>query len=352
MPKERNYNPVQAQRKADKAKAIKKGKATVAASRNERLAKTNPDRIRKQIDDLKAITEGGGKLTRHEEQVLEGLEKELKAVIKAREALGDRAPTFGRGPSQQHDNDRQGGTGRKRRHDDEDDNSSGDSDVPEDVRRIPMPRDTPPPIPKRVLDEWYAKRRARRNANTNANTLPLGQGRGGRRRHGDDMGGPSETLEKGTAPKANAAAAPQKPIEVKTVYEAKPVLRDLQKEAVTAFMPTVVRRKLDKSRGMGGLVEPEEADRLEREGYLKSSVAAGAASGAVSHHHDKANDSDSDGDDNDNDNDNKNNATGNDWRSKRDSGTRVLSHSPQVPAGVLPGSRRVTIEEVDDADEG
>ncbi len=25
MPKERNYNPVQAQRKADKAKAIKKG---------------------------------------------------------------------------------------------------------------------------------------------------------------------------------------------------------------------------------------------------------------------------------------------------------------------------------------
>jgi hypothetical protein len=26
MPKERNFNPVQAQRKADKAKAIKKGK--------------------------------------------------------------------------------------------------------------------------------------------------------------------------------------------------------------------------------------------------------------------------------------------------------------------------------------
>jgi hypothetical protein len=27
MPKEKNYNPVQAQRKADKAKALKKGKA-------------------------------------------------------------------------------------------------------------------------------------------------------------------------------------------------------------------------------------------------------------------------------------------------------------------------------------
>ena len=29
MPKERNYNPVQAQRKADKAKAIKKGTSPV-----------------------------------------------------------------------------------------------------------------------------------------------------------------------------------------------------------------------------------------------------------------------------------------------------------------------------------
>lgn len=32
MPKERNYNPVQAQRKADKAKAIKKGMSCEACS--------------------------------------------------------------------------------------------------------------------------------------------------------------------------------------------------------------------------------------------------------------------------------------------------------------------------------
>lgn len=31
MNKERNYNPVQAQRKADKAKAVKKGKSTPSA---------------------------------------------------------------------------------------------------------------------------------------------------------------------------------------------------------------------------------------------------------------------------------------------------------------------------------
>ncbi|CAK7226732.1 hypothetical protein SBRCBS47491_006329 [Sporothrix bragantina] len=280
MPKERNFNPVQAQRKADKAKAIKKGKAEVAAARNERLGKKNPDRIRKQIEDLKAITEGGGKLTTHEGQVLEGLEKELKAVTKAREALGERAPTFGRGdyPSHRGGHDANGGFGRKRRRDDgdkDDGHSSADEDVPDDVRRIPMPRDTPPPIPKRYLDEYYAKRRAQRNAN--ANTEPLGEGRsnGGRGegRRGEEQTGAS-TSTQGSPSRPTPPAAPARPVEVKTVYEAKPVVRDLQKEAVSAFMPTVVRRKLDKSRGMGGLLEPEEADRLEREGYLKTSLPA------------------------------------------------------------------------------
>jgi len=35
MPKERNYNPIQAQRKADKTKAIKKGKIPLSALQNE-----------------------------------------------------------------------------------------------------------------------------------------------------------------------------------------------------------------------------------------------------------------------------------------------------------------------------
>ncbi|CAK7271510.1 hypothetical protein SEPCBS119000_004641 [Sporothrix epigloea] len=267
MPKERNFNPVQAQRKADKAKAIKKGKADVAAARNERLAKKNPDRIQKQIDDLKAIKAGAGKLTTHEEQVLEGLEKELKAVNKAREALGDRAPTFHRSDLTHRGQDENGSFGRKRRRgsDNHDDgHSSADDDIPDDVRRIPMPRDTPPPIPKRYLDAWYAKRRAMRNANSN--TEPLGEGRssGGR--------GERQNISSAPAPSPQAASpiTPAQPTEAKTVYEAKPVLRDLQKEAVSAFMPTVVRRKLEKSRVTGGLLEPEEAERLEREGYLNT----------------------------------------------------------------------------------
>lgn len=153
--------------------------------------------------------------------------------------------------------------GKRRR--DEEDVSSDDSDVPEDVRRIPMPRDTPPPIPKPVLDEWWAKRRARRNKEQEdggrergggggANALPLGKERG--------IGG--ERGEKSTTPTPVA--------EPKVVYEAKPIVRDLRKEAVSAFVPTAVRMKLQKTKGVGGLMEPEEADRLEREGYLKTAA--------------------------------------------------------------------------------
>lgn len=145
--------------------------------------------------------------------------------------------------------------GKRRR--DNDDASSSDSDVPEDVKRIPMPRDTPPPIPKDILDEWYAKRRARRAANGNANHEPLGDGKGERR---------------GQRPSEPPAA----PVEVKTVYEAKAVVRDLKKEAVSAFMPAAVRMKIEKGKGQGGLLEPEEADRLEKEGYLRPQGVPGS----------------------------------------------------------------------------
>ncbi|KAI0425013.1 WW domain binding protein 11-domain-containing protein [Xylaria sp. FL1042] len=258
MPKERNFNPVQAQRKAEKAKAIKKGKAEVAARRNEKLANRNPERLQKQIDDLKQITSSGGKLTAHEESVLQGLERDLKAVLKAREALGDRAPSFGRsGPK--HDRPDTGVLGKRRRG--REDASSDDDDVPDDVKSIPMPRDTPPPIPKEILDEWYAKRRSARNAND----TPLG----------DRAGRPSRQQE-----------ATPAPVEVKTVYEAQPVVRNLQKEAISAFVPNAVRMKIEKSRGQGGLMEPEEADRLEKEGYLKSrpEMDTGTASTTRPHH--------------------------------------------------------------------
>lgn len=161
---------------------------------------------------------------------------------------------FGRGGPRQDGEGRGGVLGKRRRG--AEDASSSDSDVPEDVKNIPMPRDTPPPIPKEILDEWYAKRRSRRSANTNANLEPLG---GGKERF------QRETSEKSPVPV----------VEAKTVYEAKPMVRDLRKEAVSAFVPTTVRLKLDKGKGQGGLLEPEEADNLEREGYMKASGGVG-----------------------------------------------------------------------------
>ncbi|KAF8853127.1 hypothetical protein BDZ45DRAFT_658341 [Acephala macrosclerotiorum] len=266
MPKEKSINPAQAQRKADKAKAIKKGKAENASRRNEKLARRNPDRLQKQLDELKEITTSGGTLTSHEKTLVESLERDLKAVKKAREALGDAAPKFGRGD--RDDRDRGGFSGRggrgggvlgKRRRDgDAGSESEDDVEVPEEVKRIPMPRDTPPPIPKEALDKWYSKRRERMarergtGTGTNANNTPLG---GNERKFG---GGDRRGEEK-----------PKPVMEAKTVYEAKPAIRDLRKEAV-AFVPAAVRTKLDKLKGVGGLVEPEEADRLEKAGYLST----------------------------------------------------------------------------------
>jgi hypothetical protein len=194
---------------------------------------------------LKAITTGGGKLTKHEEQVLEGLERDLKSVQKARDALGDKAPELSRTSWR---SDGQGALGKRRR--DAEDGSSDDDDVPEDVKSIPMPRDTPPPIPKQLLDEWYAKRRAKRNANQE----PLGERAGGK----------IETTMQAPAPV----------VEAKTVYESKPVVRDLRQEAVSAFVPTIVRSKIEKVKGQSGLLEPEEADGLEQEGYLATATDA------------------------------------------------------------------------------
>jgi hypothetical protein len=147
--------------------------------------------------------------------------------------------------------------GKRRR-----DEDSSDSDVPDDVKSIPMPRDTPPPIPKEVLDKWYQARRDRMNASrntdgkgTSANSMPLGQkDRRAGLKQGDEA--PPQRAENPMA-------------EAKTVYEAKPVVRDLRKEAVS-FVPAAVRVKLEKSKGIGGLVEPEEADILEKAGYMGS----------------------------------------------------------------------------------
>lgn len=270
MPKDRTLNPAAAQLKADKARALKKSKAAVSAQRNERLAQRNPSRLERQISDLKAA---GGDLNPRDKKQLEDLERQLTAVKKAREKVGDKAPAFGgagRGNDQDNrDKGRGGGVLGKRSRGDgyghngkgwrEDESSGGETD--ESVRNIPMPRDTPPPIPPSHRHHHHHRGQGPRDSTVptngdgsgNANLTPLGEGREHRQQ--------VHTLP--PKPEPVVAAAP-----AKTTYEAKPVVRDLRKEAVKAFMPAVVARKVQAVKGAGGrLLEEEEVEKLEREGY-------------------------------------------------------------------------------------
>ena len=142
--------------------------------------------------------------------------------------------------------ERGGMLGKRRRVDNDGQDGGGggggsSSDTDESVRRIPMPRDTPPPIP-------FPHRHRQNGRGQNANLEPLGQGRGGGER--DPHGLP-----------------PKPVVQAQTVYEAKPAVRDLRKEAVSRFVPSVVARKLEATKGLGKLLEEHEVERLEREGY-------------------------------------------------------------------------------------
>jgi hypothetical protein len=235
MAKEKNYNPVQEQKKADKAKAVRKQKATVQAQRNEKLARRNPARIQRDIDQLKDLEQSGA-LRPHERQRLTELEKDLAAVNKARAALGDKAPQF-KPERRQHDDfaerggrdgrGRGGGVlGKRTRDGRRKDDDSSDTDA--DVANIPMPRDTPPPIPRQR---------------------------------------PRKTQEQ-------QEEAPE-PKKAQIVYEAAPQKRDFLKEA-TKFMPAAVAQKMKLAKGEGRLLEPEEFDKLQEDGYMGKDKAEGA----------------------------------------------------------------------------
>ncbi|EOA91141.1 hypothetical protein ACJQWK_11550 [Exserohilum turcicum] len=226
MAKEKNYNPVQEAKKAEKQKQLRKQKANLQTQRNEKLARRNPHRIQRDIDSLKEL-EQNGSLRPHERQRLQELEKDLAAVNKARAALGDKAPVFK--PERRFDNDdggrgdrenRGGGVlGKRTRNGQRKEDDSSDTD--DDVRHIPMPRDTPPPIPR-----IYQARASQ------------------------------------------ADEAPPEPKKPTIVYEAAPQVRDLRKEA-TKFMPAAVAQKMKLAKGGGRLLEPEEFDKLREEGYMK-----------------------------------------------------------------------------------
>lgn len=186
---------------------------------------------------------------------------------KAREALGDKAPTFNTGRGREDggrgrgDGGRgrgsYGGSGKRGR---EEVQSSGE-ETDESVRRIPWPKDTPPPIPR--------QRQNRPRHSTNANSEPLG---------GDRRLPPwPEGLEQEQIPDTTL---PPKPA-VRRTYESAPKVRDLKKEATARFVPSAVRRKIDASKGKGGtLLEEEQVDKLEKEGY-----GAGASANAGGNEH-------------------------------------------------------------------
>jgi hypothetical protein len=242
--KERSVNPAAAARKADKLKAIKKNKSSTQALRNEKLARRNPERLQTQIADLKAL-ESKGDLKPREKSILDELEKDLRAINRARDALGDKAPRFGSGSGSYRrdgDGNGHGNVLGKRRHDGQrkefqEPTSDNGSVTDEDVRRIPMPKDTPPPLPR-------SHRRPPQHQGTDANNEPLGVGQG-----------------------TDRMALPAKPLQTQTTYTSAPQIRDLKLEAVKRFVPNIVRKKQQAVRGVGGLVEPEELDRLEMEGY-------------------------------------------------------------------------------------
>jgi F0F1-type ATP synthase membrane subunit b/b' len=250
MPKERTINPAQAQRKADKQKEIAKSRKQQQAQRNEKLARRNPDRLQRQIDELKAL-ESRGALRPKDKETLTQLEKDLRGVKRAREALGDAAPKFPsherRPDARQEQRERrqqQQHLGKRRR----DEGDAHDSDTDPEVRSIPMPRDTPPPFP-----------------------------RAPREKLADPQVGPDGKRIPHALPAKPVATAP-----AKTVYSSAPQLRDLKKEAAR-FVPTAVAQKMNRMKGQGRLLEPEELDKLEKSGYAAANKAAEEAAKEARH---------------------------------------------------------------------
>ena len=233
--KERSVNPAQQQRKLEKAKALKKSRAELQTRRNEKLARRNPERMQREIDDLKAL-EAKGDLKSREKTMLEELEKDLRAVRKARDSLGDRAPQYAGRQPLRREGPKNGTVLGKRRHDGErrpfpHGRQSSGSDTDDSTKRIPMPEDTPPPIPRE--HRRYFKHQGQNQPDRQQQQQPVA--------------------------------------EVKATYSAAPQVRDLKKEAIKKFVPDVVRRKQQAAGGTAGrLMEPEEMDRLEAEGYVKA----------------------------------------------------------------------------------
>ncbi|KAK1823073.1 hypothetical protein LTR12_002376 [Friedmanniomyces endolithicus] len=234
MPKD--VNPVAAQRKADKQKEIAKSRKVQQGQRNEKLARRNPERLQRQVDELKEL-EARGALRPKDKETLGQLERDLRGVRKAREVLGvkDEGPRRdGRGGA---------GAGGER-----DRRSDGRGDVRQEQR------DRRQKLGKRRRDEEDAMDSG---GDTDPETPRQNGAEGPRQPHG--------------LPAKPVIEAPQ------TVYSSAPQLRDLKKEAVR-FMPAVVSQQRNRLKGQAGrLLEPEEVEKLEKSGYVAAPKAATGA---------------------------------------------------------------------------
>lgn len=235
MAKDRTVNPATAALKAAKKRDIKKGRANVEKQRAERFAKRNPFRIQQQIDELKHAQESGS-LRPKDKQLLDSLEKEHKAILRAREQLGDAAPTF-RAPRQDRDGDSV--LGKRRRDSNNNSRRNSESETDDDVKTISMPKDVEnmPPAPRR--------RPQPNSSNTDKVDLSL----------------------------------PKKPeVQSQAVYESAPVIKDLRKEAIKAFVPTSVSRNIKQTRQTDRRPEgPSNVDGLKTAAYVDAAAAADAA---------------------------------------------------------------------------
>ncbi|KAK6514679.1 hypothetical protein TWF281_004876 [Arthrobotrys megalospora] len=227
MPKERSINPAAAHLKSEKAKALAKSRGQRQQQRQEKLARRNPDRLQRQIDELRDKETKGLALSAHERKTVEELEKEVKAVKKAREALGtpqeqERGQRGGGGDRGGGDRGRGGfrgrGSGRggfdgRQRYDRRtgDGGEDSDSSTASSVAEIPLPTGPPP------LKQLQIGRK---------DVEPL----------------PAHLTGLPSRPGAANTAAPKVAQPVVTTYSSAPVMRDLRKEAAV-FMPAAVQRQ-------------------------------------------------------------------------------------------------------------
>ncbi|KAF8429759.1 hypothetical protein EV426DRAFT_703549 [Tirmania nivea] len=187
---------MQAYHKSQKALQIKKSKQAQQKQKQEKLARRNPLRIARQIEELKSL-ESERPLKTHEQKVLKELEGELAGVRRAREALGiqgdNEGVAKGRGAG--------GGGGVEEEEEEE-----------EEVAVVVV-------VVVIVLEGREGEMRIWSNS---VAEIPMPEG----------------------SPPRQIHALPPKPAaQAVTTYEAKPVVRDLRKEAA-AFVPVAVKRRM------------------------------------------------------------------------------------------------------------